>query len=272
MKNKILIILLLLVCFLLVGCGDSDEYVYYCDEGDTLKDETCIHKEVKSANIICKNGCYLDTVRGGCIKHDGGSLTVYACPTYYDCPKGTLIGSQCTIETRYNASKMKKSEYDKKEKEKKEFNASDAGCLEKEAQNIEVYKVALSYYDYDHTVKNINGDAILFYISKEKSSDQYYNLLIKGCKQSMVRNLQDVYLNNKEVAIKDNMFYYNSYYSDKCDDCLIFNSYKNERVKTEYILYNKDGEYYYYKPYAETVEITYDEYKKYIEGYKIIQY
>ena len=90
-----------IVLLLITGCSKS----YYCDSGDTLKGSTCITERTTPAQIeyYCTvSQYYLEGTR--CVRDFGmaGKLYLNTSQRYY-CTSGYLSGTQCIIESTYNA-------------------------------------------------------------------------------------------------------------------------------------------------------------------------
>ena len=86
---------------LLMGCSIIHQKEYYCDEDDELKGTTCIKKHVTNAQeqYYCDGHTYTRLDGNRCCSQ---YFCVAANVRYY-CSNGYQYGSDCIIETTYNA-------------------------------------------------------------------------------------------------------------------------------------------------------------------------
>lgn len=92
-------VILFLLLFLLTGCG----FQKMCDEGDTLKGNSCVQKHISDAQVeyTCLNDYYL---KDGRCYHSNFPNGYTRKPTKkYYCTSGYLKNDKCIVETTYDA-------------------------------------------------------------------------------------------------------------------------------------------------------------------------
>ncbi len=100
MKKLIFCLVCVVAVVLITGCESTGEY--YCDDGDTLISDTCIHKSTSKA-MLCGYSNTLGCTVASVEKCGVSSGICMNLPTWYKCSDGDLIGDTCVKETTYKA-------------------------------------------------------------------------------------------------------------------------------------------------------------------------
>lgn len=98
------IIVLILLVITLSGCKAE----YYCYENDILRGKTCIIQHTTPAQISydCSNYSRNDFIlKGDKCCAQNSNMFCYPAAKKYNCPSGYLDGTNCIIETTYDAPK-----------------------------------------------------------------------------------------------------------------------------------------------------------------------
>ena len=96
------LILLILMEIILTGCSAE----YYCYDNDILKNKTCIMQHTTPATISydCSNYSRNDFIlKGDKCCAQNSNMFCHPAAKKYTCPSGYLDGTNCIIETTYDA-------------------------------------------------------------------------------------------------------------------------------------------------------------------------